>query len=192
MQITEGSGKKLHTFDRVVGANTVHDEIVVVGAPYLAAYSVVANALTIAGNDKLLVLFAGASEKLRVYRIRVQQAAIASAGDLLVFGISRTTSAGTGGTVLTPHPHETTDAASASAISKPTGGAALGVEIGRRFAPLLSTYPMGTFTEWVAVDGVKPIVIPAGTANGLAVVALGTPAGTPTVNVEIVFSAANF
>jgi hypothetical protein len=48
VQVTEGTGKKLHTNQRTIGANNVEDEYVIPGEYPLATYFVQANAVSIA------------------------------------------------------------------------------------------------------------------------------------------------
>ena len=74
VQVTEGSGKKLHTFNRTIGANSVEDEVVLLGENYLASYMIVAAASAATANSHVLQIMAGASLKVRVRRIEVQQA----------------------------------------------------------------------------------------------------------------------
>src|SRR5436190_5578026 len=112
-----GTGPKLHTIQYTVGANNVEDEVVVPGPYPYATY--LANGAGISGataNDHLLCLNAGASLKVRVHRIRIEQRASAAAVAVGLFQLLRTTTgAPTGGTAITPAPLDTADAASGAA-----------------------------------------------------------------------------
>lgn len=200
VQVTEGTGKKLHTNSYAVGANTVEDEFVVPGPyPYATYMAFVASASGATANDHTLCLNAGASLNVRVHRIRIRQVAAGAALASYTFAILRTTTgAPTGGTAITPASHATTDAASgAAARSVP---AVKGTESTQLFAPVLTmlTALSGSITEaweWRAGSGQgghgKPIIIPAGLTNGLVVKNVTNSAGV-TWNVEIEFTETAF
>ena len=66
---TEGSGKKSHTWDRTIGANTIQDEFVLPGEFPYTSYTIFANGVSIAtANDHCLQIMAGASLPVRVRR----------------------------------------------------------------------------------------------------------------------------
>jgi len=70
VNITPGTGQKLHSFQRVVGANTVEDEIVLVGEPYLATYAVsVAATATSTVSSHLLQIMAGSTKPVLILRL---------------------------------------------------------------------------------------------------------------------------
>lgn len=172
VNVTEGSGKKLHAFDRTIGANTVLDEVVVLGEQYLASYSARFSAISVAtDNDHILQIMAGASLKVRIRKIAIYQQALASAANELSFGVLRLTTAGTGGTSVTPQPYDTADAASgAAAMTLPSAkGTEASVSLLRFTMALYATEPAGrTSNGWEQLPTQKPIIIPAGTSNGIA------------------------
>src|SRR5438105_10604816 len=171
IQITEGTGKKLHGFDRTIGANLVVDEVVLLGEPYLASYTVLANAISGAtGAAHVLQIMAGASLKVRIRKIHVSLQAATAAGFLKI-GAKRLTTAGTGGTVVVPDPVDPADAASgATAMTLPTVAGTLSG--GYFWIPTFNTAaaaPQAGLEEvWTQQPNAKPITIPAGVANGLA------------------------
>lgn len=168
VQVDEGTGKKLHTFSRTIAPNSVHDEVVIPGEPYLATYSAAHSGvlLTVAGHA--MQIMAGASLPLRIQRI--QLGSTGGVAGSVILEVKRLTTAGTGGTVQTPAPYDTSDAASgATARTLPT---ALGTE----GALLLATrmgWPSASADSqeflWVAKDNVKPIYVPAGVTNGICI-----------------------
>ena len=177
VQVTEGSGKKLHTNSYTVGANTVEDEAMFLGPYPYATYVAIATGVSGAtANDHLITLNAGASLKVRVHRITIMQSAVATTAAARAFSILRTTTAApTGGTAITAAPFDTTDAAAgAPARSIP---ATKGTEAAVVAAPVLvaSQAILGTATqaldrwEWRQSLNAKPIIIPAGATNGIAV-----------------------
>lgn len=201
VQVTEGTGKKLHTWQKTIGANTVEDEIVILGDQYQATYTVTTG-FGIAASTALshgIQVMAGASLNVYIRRIKVTQVAMATAAVLTDLNLTRLTTAGTGGTVLTTVAFDTTDAASgATAMSLPTVKGTEGTGPWREAVYWLQTMPVsggagtGTVFDFDA-DRLrsKPIRIPAGTANGLAVKFVTAPA-VATCAIEVLFTEANF
>ena len=67
VNVTEGSGKKLHANDRSIGANTVLDEVMLLGENYLPSYLGVTSAASVStatANSHLLQIMAGDISKL--------------------------------------------------------------------------------------------------------------------------------
>jgi hypothetical protein len=195
INLTEGAGKKAHTFGRTIGANNVEDEVVVPGEPYLASYVVQSTNLSIAtGVSRLLSLNAGSSLIVRVHRIMVQTHTLAGTNTREIFLVSRLTSAASGGTAITPRLLDPSDpAAGATAMAAPTGGT-VGAELWRFPFALFSASAAGQqepWYEWVASPNRKPIIIPAGTANGIVVQNLNSVA-TATVSISVWFDESNF
>lgn len=200
VQVTEGSGKKLHTFQRTIGANNVEDEVILHGEPYLATYCATFASTSIAtANDHVLQLMAGASLNLYVRRILIFQAQAATTAGLVGWAICRLTTAGTGGTAGTPSPLDSTDAASgATAMTLPTVKGTEGTFLWREFVQTIQTVPTGGVAKAPTMLDIdfdrmrtKGIRIPAGTANGMAVKLLTASAGA-SVYVDVLFSEANF
>lgn len=199
VQVTEGSGKKLHTISYTVGANTVEDEVVVRGPQPYATYGVVIrNASLAVANDHLLCLNAGASLKVRVHRIRVEQLSNATAANVGSMTILRTiTGAPTGGTAVTAVAFDTSDAAAGAAGRSIPGVKGTESTILNEFALALrqtvatAGAQVDDAWEWTQGDFGKPIIIPAGTTNGLVVKSLTAVAGA-SVNVYMEFTETAF
>lgn len=192
----DGTGKKLHSYDKIIGVNTVHDEVVILGELYLPVYSVLHGGTSVATTgDHVAQLMAGASLKLRVRRITVVQDTLAGAAAQLKLEIRRLTSAGTGGNAGTgPNAYESTDpGAGATTQARPTTKGTEGVVLWEMAIPLVAAHPITARYEWVAdaAAGIKPIVIPAGTANGLCL-KVQTGVASATVETHIEFSESNF
>lgn len=194
VQVTEGTGKKLHTKQRTIGANLVEDEIVVLGEPYLPGYTVEANNISAAAAGHIIQIMAGASLKVRIRSISIDLSAATAAGRL-VLGLKRLTTAGSGGVGVTPSQLDPADAAAgATAQTLPT---ALGTISGGYFVmPVFQTnaanpQPSGQRFTWTRSPHQKPLIIPAGAANGLALIIVSTVAGS-TVNAWIEFDESSF
>jgi hypothetical protein len=177
VQVTEGAGKKLHTFNRTIGANSVEDEVVLNGEPYLATYTITTPAVSVAtAAAHALQIMAGASLKVRVRRIQMFQIAAATAAVIADFNVLRLTTAGTGGGVVTASPLDPTDAASgATCMTLPTVKGTEGVALDAYNPYLIQTVGASTTMVSPAADRMydllrtKPIIIAAGAANGICV-----------------------
>jgi hypothetical protein len=177
VQVTEGSGKKLHTWQRTIGANNVEDEYVLLGENALASYIVGTGATSTAtANSHLLQIMAGASNKVRIRRIEMYQTGLATTAAIMDLAIYRLSTAGTGGTAYTPQPLDPSDtAAGCSGMGLPTvkgteggtavwGGNIYMMQTASATAPLLQP---------LVIDfdrpRSKPLVIAAGATNGIAI-----------------------
>lgn len=180
INVTEGSGKKLHTFDRTIGANTVHDELVLAGIPYYASYHVVFSGISLAtAGSHVLQIMAGGSLNVYLMGIVMWQAASATTAAYIEWSIRRLSTAGTGGASTgAPPPLDAADGGSgATAMTLPTVKGTEGSVPWRSASYLVQTpgaagAPMLPILEYPPRDAArglyKPIRIPAGTTNGIA------------------------
>ena len=200
INVTEGSGKKLHTFDRTIGANSVHDEVVLLGHPYEATYviPVITTSVATAASHVLQVM-AGASLNVYIHSIQLWQIVSATTAGYVEFDLRRITTAGTGGTAVTAVPNDTTDAAAgASGMTLPTvKGTESGVTLDVMASMFIQTPGVATpafrpVYEYVA-DGKlwKPIRIAAGAANGIAIKNVTAMAGASVAG-RVILTEANF
>lgn len=178
VNVTEGSGKKLHAWDRTIGANVVLDQFVQHGEPsaptYVASSTTAISVAT--ANSHVYQLMAGASLNLYIRRIRVWQFGLATTAAIVSLQLFRLTTAGTGGATHTIIPRDSTDAAAgAAAMDLPTVKGTEGVFLDIAACSFIQTVPtggpgtIGLLCEW-DFDRLrsKPIRIPAGTTNGIA------------------------
>jgi hypothetical protein len=195
--VTAGAGTNLHTFTRSIGGQTVHDEVVVLGEPYLASYVFNTGLTSVAtSNSHLLQIMAGASLKVQIRSIRISQSTLATTVTLARIALYRLTTAGTGGVVQTAGLLDNSDAAiGATGMVLPT---VKGTEAGliwlqtAIFAQTLSTAGgNGVIWEWNQDKYAKPLIIPAGAANGIAIKQLSGVAAA-TVEIDVTLTEANF
>lgn len=198
INVTEGSGKKLHTFNRTIGANSVEDEVMLLGEQYLASYYIVGSAATTTANSHLLQVMAGASLKVRIRRVEISQYALATTAAIMDLALVRLTTAGTGGSAVTPSALDTSDSSSgATAMQLPTAKGTEGAFVGGGNAYLMQT--AGASTPQVQPLWVwefdrprsKSLIIAAGTANGIAVKNL-TAHAAGGVRINVWFDESNF
>lgn len=187
--VTEGSGKKLHGWDRTIGANTVQDEFVLPGEFPYATYTVYAqNVSTATAASHTMQLMAGASLNVRIRRIRVVELT-ATAGTVRL-EIVRLTTAGTGGTAITARPFDTADAAAGAAgMTLPTVKGTEGTFLGSLVVGTYTAVGAAFWQEWRQSPNAKPIIIAAGTTNGIALKASGLAATAVDVEIEFVETA---
>lgn len=191
-----GSDYNLHVVQRTESATTVLQPLVVLGEPEIASYRIAtASAIAVAtANSHLLQIMAGASLRVGIRRLWVYQqtaAASTSNDDLAIY---RLTTAGTGGTSITPAALDPADAAAGcTAMTLPSSKGAEGTLIEYRHAVIHATpqtvghNPLAVFdfTTW----NTKALWIAAGTSNGIALKNLTSDASaTVRIVVELVES----
>lgn len=192
VQVTEGSGKKLHTWQTTVGANNVEDEFVVPGEYPYASYVIPFVAISIGtANDHVIQVMAGASLKVRIRRIALRQDGSAAAAAQSRFELFRLTTAGTGGGAITPEKLDPSDAASGcSAMTLPgVKGTESATRLGSGLLIIrqaVSATAVGFEGEWrfEAPPSSKGIVLAAGLTNGICIKNMSARA-TATVSGEV-------
>jgi hypothetical protein len=201
INVTEGSGKKIHAFDRTIGANTVLGEVVVNGEQYLAEYSVttITPISAATANSHPLQIMAGASLRLRIRRIEVAQMGLATTGAMCQWALYRLTTAGTGGTAITPQLLDPADAAAgATAMTLPSAKGTEGALLWSGSTPMTQTVtatPSNFPQPFIVLDfdGLrrKPVHVAAGTSNGIALKNI-TAIAAATVIVTAFFDESSF
>lgn len=199
VQINEGTGKKLHTFNRTIGANSVEDEVVILGDQYLASYTIgiPADISTATALSHLVQIMAGASLRVQIRRIEVHQAALATTAAIAAIDVVRLTSAGTGGTVVTPPQLDPADAASgATCMTLPTAKGTEGATIARGSLYFMQTAGASSLLPPPLIfdfdrPHTKPLTIAAGATNGIALKQT-TAIAAASVRVIVLFNETNF
>lgn len=186
INFTEGSGKKLRTWNRTIGANSTEEQFVIPGEYPTPSYMVYATAVSGAtAASHTIQLMAGASLNVRVRRIFLH--AIAATVGTVRFEVVRLTTAGTGGTALTVGKMDNGDAAvGATAMTLPTVKGTEGAFLWPITVGSAAAAPQSAVNEsgWVQHPNSKAIIIPAGTANGIALKCSGLAATTFDVAME--------
>lgn len=177
VQVTSGAGPKLATSATYTeNANVVQDPKMIVGEQYVPSYTATAIVSIATNTSHVMQLMAGASLKVRVRRIEIYQWVIATTAAIWTPQLYRLTTAGSGGTAITPSALDPSDAASgATAMTLPSTKGTLGVNIAN--ATQFATQTVATAGGGAApiiydFDGPrrKPLIIAAGTSNGIALV----------------------
>ena len=198
IQVTSAGATKLHTYNRTIGANSVEDEVVLLGENYLATYTMVATSVTTTALSHLIQVMAGASLKVRIRRITVYQTVAVTAAAYMELAILRLTTAGTGGTAVTAVQLDPSDGASgATGISIPGVKGTEGNPIWFGSAYLMQTVGASTPQNQPIFDidfdrsRSKPLIIAAGVTNGICLRNTAAHAGA-TVRINVLFDESNF
>ncbi len=178
VQVNEGTGKRLATGATYTeNALTVRDEKFILGEPYLASYMIATSGISTAtANDHLVQIMAGSANKIRIRRIDAYLSAVATTATIMPMALFRLSTAGTGGgvgSIVLMDPAEA--AATATVMTLPTAKGTEGsAPFGSRIymmqtiaasAPLASPLLVWDFDR----PRFKPLIIAAGTANGIAI-----------------------
>lgn len=197
LEVSSGSGTKLaHESYTDSNADTVLDQKARIGLPYLPTYTLsVSTAISMAtANEHLLQIMAGAANRLTLLYLCVTQVAIATAAAVKEFALFRLTTAGTGGTAVTPRAaNPATGAVDGSAMTLPTAKGTEGNQLWTGTGLVFFTVPTtGQLWPLVCLDWRGALrsqapEIAAGTSNGLALKIIPSDAGAPTVRIYAEF-----
>src|SRR5512139_4289122 len=193
INLTEGSGKRTHGWDRTISSVLVQDQFVLPGEYPYATYVAAASALVPVADCHVMQVMAGSTNYVRIRRIEMKQIVAGNATAVPVMEIRRLTTAGTGGTSVTPAPYDVGDAASGATAmtlpsSKGTEGTLLWSSsfVGTNDDTGISVQTLDRFV-WEQHRFAKPIVIAAGTSNGIAVKWATSASTLHTVSISIMF-----
>ena len=189
IQITQGSGTRLATNSYSEGGQTVHDEKFIPGEyPYPTYTAMSLNVSLATADSHLLQLMAGSSLKVRVRRIHIHQRALGGSAVVGAFDVYRVSSAGTGGSSPgAPGSFESSDSASgATQMTLPSSKGTEGAHLMRLTLTIIQSGTQTGSEAWEQHPGEKPIIIPAGTSNGIVIKNVANVA-TATADVIIEF-----
>lgn len=121
----DSTGKKLRTRERVIGADTVHDQGVFQTAP--PTYYAVADAVTFANNKHMISIFNATGSGVflnvqKLFLINTQLTAVT--GVMLRMNVARITAVHSAGTLVTPVSADSANAALPAEVTVRTGATA--------------------------------------------------------------------
>lgn len=197
IQVTSAGGTRVRTDTKSIGGQTRHQEYHLQGEHSLATYAVYAGSVSITNaNDHVFQIMAGSTLPVRIRVIRVWQAGLAGTVNTGAFDVFRLTTAGTGGTAITPRPLDSADAASgATAMTLPTVKGTEGVALLRARLAMVAAQPTnadGPLVVYEARTDAKPLIIPSGTSNGIALKNLSAIASPASVDFYVEFVETSF
>lgn len=175
--VTAGSGTLLRHNSRTISSNTVLEQHVQLADYHEATYNVVtaATAITTAASHTVQIM-AGGTLPVYLRRIRVFQIVAVTTGVIVNWDVLRLTTAGTGGTAVTPSPLDSTDSASGcTAMTLPTAKGTESTVLYRASSQIIQTVgAIGPGQNPLLLDlnfddlRIKVPRIAAGTSNGIA------------------------
>jgi hypothetical protein len=184
----------LHTGQRTISAAANQEEYNLLADSQFATYSVPAGGVAATtANSHLLEIMAGASLNVRIKYILVTQFGALAAVNALSLQLWRLTTAGTGGTAITPTKWDNSDSPSgATAMTLPSAKGTEGTQVWQECIWLgTATIPTANnhfeFPGESRIGEYKPLIIPAGTANGIAIKNVGGIASS-SVDITVVFT----
>lgn len=190
INVTEGSGKRLQTYDHTVGGTLVQRQAVVLGEQPLESYvlATYTNISTATANSHLVQLMAGAGNRQRIRRIEMYQTVAATTATLMNVQVWRVTTAGTGGSTFVIPPLD------ASGTAVDGTGMSLPSSKGTEWCIITvgSVYMMQTIAASAQLSQPslvfdfdrhrsKPLITNAGTSNGIVVKNTTAVAGASVV-----------
>lgn len=180
--IDEGADRKIRHFQRTDGSDTVEEQMVALTEPILASYVIQFAGIAVStANSHVCQVMAGASLRVGIRRIRIWQVANATGIARLQWRLFRLTTAGTGGSSITPAPSDPADSASgATAMTLPSSKGTEGTQVSHKRTLIHTTATtVGLPDEFVwdfSQLRTKARWIAAGTSNGVALKNIGSDA----------------
>jgi hypothetical protein len=171
---TDGTGKRLRTSERTIEGNLVHAQFVILAGMPTYYFQTASSAAAISKIYFDLFNASGSGVVLKVRKLFIQQHwAVMSPGIIINWAIDKTSTVGTGGTVLTGRATDSADPALPAQVTArgiPTGGATVvhnwctiplsseETDIGSRPAWMTNALPEGNETQDVTLregEGIK-------------------------------------
>jgi len=129
------------------------------------------NIAVVTANSHILQLMSDNTNYTRVSRIRIQQTGVANAAVTVKFQIIRLTTAGTGGSAVTPRPHDEADTFAGAAMTLPSSKGTEGEVLDEIWLGMVAAAPFTNDNKaiWTPAPWAKPIIIDTATSDGLAI-----------------------
>lgn len=169
IEVTEGSGKHIHTSSRSISGVTRQDQYVQQGESEYATYSVIASDISVATTaDHVLQVMGDGTNYCRLRSVTIRQSTLAGSAGTLGIQLLRISTAGTGGTTVTPRGLDAADTYAGAAMTLPTAKGTEGNVLQQWRLPVVAAQPMIYECGWEHRLGAKPIIFGTSTANGIA------------------------
>lgn len=192
-EITEGTGVSIHSWSRTVASTARLDQFMLHGEQPYATFTAQAVVRANTANSHLMFLQGDGTNYIRVRRLTLRAANIATAASTLDIRVYRTSTAGSGGTTVNARSFDEADGAHGGTIQTlPTSKGTEGNQLLSMRLGVPASNPITREHEvvWTEQDRAKPIVFGNGTANGIAIKNINSLA--TEVDVEVEFSLLNF
>lgn len=189
--ITQGSGTSIHSWSRTVASTSRLDQFFLHGEQPYATHTAQAVVRTNTANSHLMFLQGDGTNYVRVRRITIRNANIASSASTLDIRVYRTSTAGASGTTVNPRSFDESDGVYSGTIQTlPTSKGTEGNQLLALRLGVPASAPLTGSVEWRESERAKPLIFGSGTANGIAIKNLNSLA--TEVDVEVEFSVLNY
>lgn len=194
---TDGVDKNWHSYQRTIASTTMQDPAVFPAEFPLPTYTASAAGVRVnTANSHLLQIMGDGTNYVRLRRLTIRQANIASAASTLDLRVFRLSTAGTGGSSLSARALDESDTTPYAGSVRTGVTTSKGTEGDQLLGPgtlrlgLTNANPITDVNkvEWVQQPGAKPIVVGNGTASGLAVKNIGSTGTEVDIEAEFVLT----
>lgn len=172
IQVSEGAGKYIHTASRSISSVTREDQYVQLGQPDYPTYGTIVSAVSIATtSDHLLQIMADGTNYCRLLYLDVQITDdYPASGSVSLIQIVRLSTAGTGGSTITPRGFDPADTFGGAAMSLPTAKGTEGNILWQRRFGMAASNPQVIMPPIFDAGLIgKPIIFGTSTATGIAI-----------------------
>jgi hypothetical protein len=163
--------KNLHTNQRTISSVAREDQYVQLGQPAYTTFIAYAHTISIAtANAHVLQVMADGTNYTRLHRYKITLTDDRPAADSIALMILlRLTTAGTGGSAVTPASHDT-DSYSGGVMTLPSSKGTESTHLRYDYLQIPTAFPShnGVLAEWEQHPHEKPIIFGTGTGAGLA------------------------
>lgn len=195
LAVTPGSGLNLRTNSRTIAGNTRHEQAMIPGEGSLPTYTAIGISIAVTtSGDHVLFIQGDGTNYCRLRRLEIKQATAPGASGTLDLRLLRTSTAGSGGTTVSPRPFDAADTDPFAGVcqTRPSSKGTEGNQLLQCRVQTNTTNSSSTPYLWRADQAnSKPIIWGTSTANGL-VLKVQTGVATVTVDVELEFTVSSF
>ena len=184
--------KYLHTNQRTISSTAREDQYVLPGQSANATYSVSVGDTSVGTTDDHVIQIMGdGSNYSRIERIDLFGSTVTTKNNL-VLALYRLSSAGTGGTSVTPAPFDTADTYAGGAMTLPSSKGTEGTRLLTVVIHLdvQSAGRSGDWT-WTTPIGSKPIIFGPATSSGVALKVIAGRAGG-YIDANVIFTTTTY
>jgi len=180
--------KYLHTEQRTISGTAREDQYVQLGESAYPTYNAIgANVSLATVNDHLIQVMGDGTNYTRIKRISFIVRDHPAAANAAILGLYRLSTAGTGGSAVTPNGYDSADTYGGGAMTLPSSKGTEGALLHSFVIPLPTAPDDARYVYWEVLPDTKPMIVGTSTANGLAIKSLWAVASCSLeINVEFI------
>lgn len=190
LAVTPGAGQNLRTVSRIIDGTTVHEQGVIAAEGTLATYTAIGIDVAVTTSaDHILFVQGDGTNYCRLRWVRIAQSTLAGAVGTLDLRLLRTSTAGSGGTTVSPRPFDAadTDPFGGTAQTRPSSKGTEGNQLLQCRLGIVAANPMDSRNQWewrADRSNMKPIIFGNATTSGIV---LKVQTGVATVKIDVEF-----